>query len=192
MLALERAGHQCPSCQTYLGRLANSNEIPFKPDRLLHDLMDKVLFPELAKAEEEAEADFYASLGIQKKAEYRDAKKKKEPSDEAANAEKMKFVSFQLVPASTTVAGTTTPSTDNNGTATGKSTLARPFLETESCLTVAQLKKYLQQQEQKTVTDLYCLGTVLGNEWSMDFVLKTIWKRRYVNEDKLLSIEYRC
>lgn len=184
MLALERAGHQCPSCQTYLGRLANSNEIPFKPDRLLHDLMDKVLFPELAKADEDAEADFYRSVGIQKKAEYREFKKK-EPTDESgSNAEKTRMIPFQLVPASTT-------STAASSSASSVGILQRPFLETESSLTVAQLKKYLQQQEEKTVTDLYCLGTVLGNEWSIDFVLKTIWKRRYVSEDKLLSLEYR-
>ena len=190
LLALERAGHQCPSCQTYLGRLANSNEIPFKPDRLLHDLMDKVLFPELAAADDEAEADFYAALGIAKKAEFREPKKKETiyDDDASSSAEKTRFVSFQLVPTSSGI-GIGSSSTTNGAAA--KSTLQRPFLETESTLTVSQLKKYLQQQEQKTVTDLFCLGTVLGNEWSIDFVLKTIWKRRYVSEDKLLSIEYR-
>ena len=147
--------------------------------------MDKVLFPELAEADEDAEADFYRSVGIQKKAEYRESKKK-EPTDESgSNAEKTRFVSFQLVPASITSTAASSSASSVVGI------LQRPFLETESSLTVAQLKKYLQQEEQKTVTDLYCLGTVLGNEWSIDFVLKTIWKRRYVSEDKLLSLEYR-
>lgn len=188
LLALERAGHQCPSCQVYLGRLANSNEIPFKPDRLLHDLMDKVLFPELAAADDEAEADFYASLGIRKKAEFRDVKKKDGTTDDTVNnTPKARFISFQLVPTSGTFSGNpATPSLSSLA-----APLQRPFLETESSLSVSQLKKYLQQQERKSVTDLFCLGTVLGNEWSIDFVWKTIWKRRYVSEDRLLSLEYR-
>jgi len=171
LLALERAGHQCPLCQSYLGRLAKPNEIAFKPDRMLHDLMDKVLFPELAIADDEAEAEFYASLGIQKKAEFREKKGKEE--NNTSTTEESRTVTFQLVPCS------------------GKSALQRPFLETESALTISQLKKYLQQQEQRIVSDIYCLGTVLGPEWSIEFILKTIWNRKFDGELKLLSLEYK-
>lgn len=171
MLALERAGHQCPSCKMYLGRLAVASEINFKPDRLLHDLMDKVLFPELAQADEEAEDEFYASLGIQKKAEF--GEKKGKANHTRSNSDKSRMISFQLVPSS------------------GDAVLQRPFLETASAMPISVLKKYLQQQEQKTVTDILCLGTVLGNEWSIDFVWKTVWKPRYPRERKLLMLEYR-
>lgn len=172
LLAFERAGNVCPVCKAYLGRLADSNEMPFKPDRLLQHLMDKVLFPELAAADEEAEVEFYTSLGIQRKVEFRDQKAKKDSSKSSAS-EKSRNVSFQLVPGP------------------GKSPTRRPFLETESSLTISQLKRYLQQQEQKSVSEVYCLGTVLGNEWSIDFVRKTIWNRRSGGEEKLLSLEYR-
>ena len=139
--------------------------------------MDKVLFPELAKADEEAEAEFYASLGIQKKAEFREptTTATTEAHTETKTADESRFISFQVVPC----AGTS-------------SALQRPFLETESTLTISQLRKYLQEQEQKTVSELYCLGTVLGNEWSIDFVFKTIWNRKCsTSEENMLSIEYR-
>lgn len=136
--------------------------------------MDKVLFPQLATADEEAEAEFYASLGIQKKAEFRENRGTRGKDDKhPAASEKSRMVSFQLVPCA------------------GKSALRRPFLETESTLTISQLKKYLQLQEQKSVSDLYCLGTVLGSEWSIEFVLKTIWNRKWSGEHKLLSLEYK-
>jgi hypothetical protein len=172
LLALERAGHQCPTCQLYLGRLVDTNEAPFKPDRLLQHVMDKILFPEIAIADEKAEADFYAGLDIQLKKEFRG----KRGSDQPAGAPKTqdRSVSFHLAPGP------------------GRTALQRPFLETTPLITVSHLKKHLQQQEdQQNVNELSCAGTNLGNEWSVDFIRRTIWNRKSAGEGNLLTIEYR-
>jgi hypothetical protein len=41
------------------------------------------------------------------------------------------------------------------------------------------------------VNELSCAGTNLGNEWSVDFIRRTIWNRKSAGEGNLLTIEYR-
>jgi hypothetical protein len=195
LLSIDRAGHNCPTCNGYLGRLAKEEEITFQPDRLLHHLMDNVLFPHVAQADDQAEAEFYASLGIPPKSQYRkqlnenvedyDAEEV-EGADDDNDVDKednsSRMISFQLAPS------VVHPSSCSQ---TMTNPLQRPFLETESALTIAVLKKYLQEHEKVTISEMYCLGTVLGNEWSIDFVDKTLWRKKFPQKRRLqLVLEY--
>jgi uncharacterized protein (DUF3084 family) len=134
--------------------------------------MDKILFPEIAIADEKAEADFYTSLDVQLKAEFRGKRGSDQPTGVPKTQDRS--VSFHLVPGP------------------GRTALQRPFLETTPLITVSHLKKYLQQQGgQPNVNELSCAGTNLGNEWSIDFIRRTIWNRKSTGEGNLLTIEYR-
>lgn len=60
------AFNACPQCRLYLGRSADPASVAL-PDRTLETLIDKILFPQLAAQDRDAERAHYRRLGIERK-----------------------------------------------------------------------------------------------------------------------------
>jgi Zinc finger, C3HC4 type (RING finger) len=63
-LAFANSHYQCPTCELYLGQNLGKCALA---DRALQNLIDKVLFPEVARQDRLDEEEFYGRLGIERK-----------------------------------------------------------------------------------------------------------------------------
>lgn len=163
--------YQCPTCGLYLGKDLFKFAIP---DRKMQDLIDKTLFPQVAKMDEEMEAEFYHARGIKRKSGVL-------LKDESNSPQKLKKqaqdIVFHLQPEQ-------------------HSTLSRlnlPFLKTQGTIRIDQIKKLLHlrlKYDHDDPTDdlqILCNGVPLGNELSVAFVARTVW----MEAGQYLLLHYR-
>jgi len=135
----------CPTCDTYLGRFEELSSVAL-PDRVLETLIDKVLFPDLAAIDQDAEDNFYRKrVGIPPKQpeEYdeqqlqRLQKSKKQRTEDFDDPTQRpasdNLVTFQLIP-------------ENSNGRTSLQPLDLPFLRTKGTIRMGQIKKYLKQK----------------------------------------------
>lgn len=194
----------CPECGLYFGRQDDLTSIAL-PDRTLETLIDKVLFPELAKADEETEAEFYRKRGISRKdGPGNQSKKQRTAIDSesipAGASRDGDMVIFQLIPERSDADN---PFIRNGSTTVPHDTdvpppLDLPFLQTQGSIRMGQLKKYIriklnldheQRQSQaaggeashgglldeEKELEILCNAVPLGNELSVTFVARTVW-----------------
>jgi Zinc finger, C3HC4 type (RING finger) len=205
----------CPTCGEYLGGDALLSSLAL-PDRTLETLIDKVLFREIAQQDRQAEAAFYASQGIERKQQFMspsegllsssDHEKKRRLAYEISRPRSKRgpvlssgpVITFQLAPH------------HDDGAKTGKDVgkeqeeeaaaqqqpagevpppLRLPFLQTQGCIVMGQLKKYLKRKLGIVGRefDILCNSLPLGNDYSVTFVHRTIW----TSEEEKLKLTYR-
>jgi polycomb group RING finger protein 3 len=183
-----RSHYNCPTCDTYLGKDVTKFSLP---DRTMEYLIDKVLFPELVKEDDEQERQFYGKRGIALKHEFRDVYEDDDvdvdtnEEDEADEGQHKRHkesssqgcVMFNLVPQAC-----------DPKFSLSMPPLERSHIETQARIRIGQLKTYIRQQLlsssssrgetadiDKTRIDILCNGVPLGNELSVQFILRTVW-----------------
>lgn len=163
--------HECPLCNVYLG------SDPLKVavlDHSMQDLLDRIVFPGLAREEEEAEKEFYAERGIQLKPEFAEKDENKSMglnfSNEPPNTSHSKDDELEctLMPEITSTGNDDLPPLD------------RPCLRISSKFQMSSLKKYISQQiglssASQPALDILCNGVPLGDEISLGFVKRLLW-----------------
>lgn len=198
----------CPRCELYFGRLEELSSIAL-PDRTLETLIDKVLFPGLAAADENVEFEFYRRRGISRKdgsAEQNLTEEQLSPSRSTSTSD---LVTFCLIPEH--VAEEENNGCPTDGAAASQQSAALPplhlpFLETRGSIRIGQLKKYLKNKlnlvlsereiddasddtldDEDSELEIICNSVPLGNELSVTFVSRTVW----MDPAKKLILEYR-
>jgi polycomb group RING finger protein 3 len=181
-----RSHYNCPTCDTYLGKDVTKFSLP---DRTMEYLIDKVLFPELVKEDDEQERQFYGKRGIALKHEFRDVyedddveTKEEEEADEGPQKKhkdsgSQGCVMFNLIPQAC-----------DPKSSLSMPPLERSHIETQARIRIGQLKTYVREQLlassssrgetadiDKTRIDILCNGVPLGNELSVNFILRTVW-----------------
>jgi hypothetical protein len=163
---------------------------------MMQDLIDKVLFPQVAIEDTRIEKEFYKKRGIPSKlgdsalvadiqVRVKDGTpithKRKRPQAQCTKEEVM----FELH-----------PETDLSSSDTGLGnmpSLQFPLIRTESSLRVGQLKKYLLLKldlPNGVVVpnlEILCHGVPLGDELSIAFAIRTVW----METAKQLELTYR-
>lgn len=158
--AIGKSYFKCPTCNEFMGQDVLKVALP---DRILQNLVDKVLFPEIAKEDTATEIAFYEYLEIPRKEDGwnpqtnsngESARRKRTRSKGATQP-----VVFQLVPYNVHTPG-----------------LENPFIETDGVIRIGQIKKYLATKlGTYEPWEIYCDDVLLGNEISVNFALRTIW-----------------
>jgi len=184
-------------------------------DGTLEDLIDKVLFPDLLKEDEELEREFYAKRGIPIKPEYMmedsEGGNEGDSSDEDSNnhsrnynenndsrviSSSEKEVLFRLIPEQA--------SSSTSGSHLSMPPLELPYFKTSGRIRIGQLKKYLTMKlpdyvsdkikEPTTQIDFLCNGVPVGNELSVTFITRTMWigdDRDADNKEAVVTFTYR-
>jgi polycomb group RING finger protein 3 len=181
-----RSHYNCPTCDTYLGKDVSKFSLP---DRTMEYLIDKVLFPQLVKEDDEQERQFYGKRGIALKHEFRDVYEDDDvetnEDDEADEGPHKRHkdsgsqgcVMFNLIPQAC-----------DPKSSLSMPPLERSHIETQARIRIGQLKTYVREQLlsssssrgetadiDKTRIDILCNGVPLGNELSVNFILRTVW-----------------
>lgn len=179
----------CPICKVQLGPYPHTQ---VKFDRQIQVLLEKIL-PGVVKEDNESEVEFYAARGI-KIVQPKPKKSEETITEEEKNlrkADSMKRIyadeiSFEL-------------SREEEETDQMVSKLEKPYIRTSAKVTVKHLKKYLVKKLQAPdlieTLDLTYRGESLGNEHSLEYILKTrgieptvknpIFKYRVRREDQM-------
>jgi polycomb group RING finger protein 3 len=193
-----RSHYNCPTCDTYLGKDVTKFSLP---DRTMEYLIDKVLFPELVKEDDEQERQFYGKRGIALKHEFREVYEddvETGEEDEAQEGQQKRHkgsdsqgcVTFNLI-----------PQVCDPKSSFSMPPLERSHIETQARIRIGQLKTYIRQQLlssssdrgdmsadiDKTTIDILCNGVPLGNELSVNFILRTVW----MDSSNPLTLTYR-
>lgn len=192
-----RSHYNCPTCDTYLGKDVTKFSLP---DRTMEYLIDKVLFPELVKEDDEQERRFYEKRGIALKHEFREVYEdddvdtnKEDEADEGKpkrqkESDSQGCVMFNLIPQAC-----------DPKSSLSMPPLERSHIETQARIRIGQLKTYIRQQLlssssrgetadiDKTTIDILCNGVPLGNELSVNFILRTVW----MDDNNPLTLTYQ-
>lgn len=174
VLNMDRQGvKKCPECHEYLGNDWTKYALP---DRALQHLIDDVLFTELAAIDEENERAFYKESGIKRKPE-KSIDSNNNQSDgsnptsrqrkraRTADSSELRVEQIHLAPKAT-------PSGSK------PEALDKPYLAVPEMIRIGQLKKYLAMKVGHSTSllgEIFCNGALLGNEWTLAFVKRTIW-----------------
>lgn len=133
-------------------------------------MIDKVLFPDLAQQDKEAEEAFYRSRGIEKK----DSAKTNLDSAKDGNGvtQRVTKITFRLEPIK------------------GSPPLPRPVIEADGKIRVRELKKFVSQQlDIKAPIRIFCDDAPLGDELSAAFVMRSVWME--TEEEDIMSLSYQ-
>jgi len=200
--------NSCPQCNLYLGRMADPASVAM-PDRVLETLIDKILFPEIAQGDREAERQHYKKLGIEPKElpgdrededddMMDDESRAKKDSEEAETPiNQGSTVVFKLVP-------------EKSETATGgedlasKQLLGLPYLKTQGNVLVHQLKIYIRMKLASVTMDeakakaikaatlhIRCgKSEPLANDMTVAQIEETIWKEHKPESEEMMQLEY--
>lgn len=158
-IAFSAGNFDCSTCQTYLGK---DIEKAGTFDHVLNDLMEKVLFPQLAHEDRKRESEFYTEKGIDAKVS---TSTPSSPQKRCRQSSSAKII-VELIP----------------GPESSALKLEHPFIYSENSLRMGQIKKYLTYQFSHanrpgpTKWLLSCHNTPLGDELNLKFVLRTVWR----------------
>jgi hypothetical protein len=203
-------GHfECPTCELYLG--ADFAKVALA-DRTLGNLVDRVFFPHAADQDARREAKFYRRRGIAPKESATLLREQAAATERrAAVVARQQTRTKRVVRATTGASSSGTKPGEESVTlrmipeqAAGDRSssihrtpppLKQPFLRTKGSLRMVQLKKYLQNKLPKSGdaeapprdVDILCNGTSLGNEVSVNSVMKCIW----LGPPEELTLTYR-
>lgn len=182
----------CPNCRDYLGKDWRKSVLP---DHALQHLMDKVLFADMAAADAQDEAAFYQQQGIPRKPEKNSQAESSNPIDN--NKRKQPNNNDTTIP--TTSSKTTTHRPTKmvhvhlipfwSGT-TKTEPLEYPYLEVPDNIRILELKKYLALKKKVLRGEMFCNGSALGNEWTIEFIQRTLWMPSE-EESNILTLEFR-
>jgi polycomb group RING finger protein 3 len=181
-----RSHYNCPTCDTYLGKDVTKFSLP---DRTMEYLIDKVLFPELVKEDDEQERQFYGKRGIALKHEFRDVYEDDDvDTNEEDEADEGQHKRHKGSDSQGCVMFNLTPQACEPKSSLSMPPLERSHIETQARIRIGQLKTYIRQQLlsssssrgetadiDKTRIDILCNGVPLGNELSVQFILRTVW-----------------
>jgi hypothetical protein len=191
--SIGRSNYNCHTCGTYLGKDVTKFSLP---DRTMEYLIDKVLFPELVKEDDEQERQFYGKRGIALKHEFREVYEDDVEEDEADEAQEGPQKRHKDSDSQGCVTFNLTPQVCDPKSSLSMPPLERPHIETQAKIRIGQLKTYIRQQllssapssrgetadggdsstnVDKTIIDVLCNGVPLGNELSVNFILRTVW-----------------
>lgn len=166
--------YDCPSCQTYLG---TDIEKAGALDHVLNDLMDKILFPQLAHEDRKRENDFYLRRGIDTKLA---SPARADPTSTQRPKKRLRSYSSKIMVELIPDPKTTIPP------------LEHPLIYSENTLRIGQIKKYLTHQFESANKptphkwQISCHETPLGDELNLVFVLRTVWREPV----KMLQLVY--
>lgn len=167
-LGVHRGNYKCPLCTVYLGQDVDKVALP---DRVLQNLIDKILFPSVAEQDRQREEHFYECLGIDRKTEYASSEGKADDvrMKRQRTLDEEDVMVFELLP-------------DPSSRAPAE--LALPVLETDQAVRIGQLKKYLDDKLRLKLADplqsleILCNSVPLGNELSVQFTQRTVWESK--------------
>uniref|UniRef100_A0AAV1TDC5 RING-type domain-containing protein n=1 Tax=Peronospora matthiolae TaxID=2874970 RepID=A0AAV1TDC5_9STRA len=174
---LHTPSSSCPTCGVNLGAKPWTQ---FIPDPALKELSEKYL-PDYRAKEEAEEQEFYAKFGIKRKepdAPHDDQQctsKSRRPLGQSPGH----MIPFELRPQR----GPDVP------LFLLLSELKAPCMNTQSSFKVMYLRKYLAKKVnvlKPEEIEILCKGNVVGPEYSLEFVRRTLWK-----EDSKMILEYR-
>jgi len=182
-LEMKEAHYSCPECQEYLGNDWRKHALP---DPALQHLMDKVLFRDMAAKDEEEETLFNESRGIKRKLE-KPREENTATTHSMHQARIVKTEQIMLVPAAAEVAKSSDLSEQS------PPALDKPFLEVPGNIRVGQLKKYLAMKipPPSLLGRVFCNEALLGNEWTVEFIKRTMWMPEASDESPVLTLHYR-
>ncbi|ETN22076.1 hypothetical protein PPTG_02124 [Phytophthora nicotianae INRA-310] len=167
----------CPTCNVNLGAKPLAKILP---DPAMKELATKLL-PDYTVKEEAEERTYYKKFGIKRK-------QSDTPSDTQPSPPKIhrslgpspgNMIRFELYPQR----GPDVPlflSLDK---------LDAPYMYTQSLLKIMYLRKYLAKKlkvAKPEEIEILCKGTVVGPEYSLEFIRRTRWK-----ESSKMVLEYR-
>jgi polycomb group RING finger protein 3 len=181
-----RSHYNCPTCDTYLGKDVTKFSLP---DRTMEYLIDKVLFPELVKEDDEQERQFYGKRGIALKHEFRDVYEDDDvDTNEDDETDEVQHKRHKESSSQGCVMFNLIPQACEPKSSLSMPPLERSHIETQARVRIGQLKTYIRQQLissstsrgeiadiDKTRIDVLCNGVPLGNELSVQFILRTVW-----------------
>ena len=169
-IAFSAGNFDCSTCHTYLGK---DIEKAGTFDHILNDLVEKVLFPQLAQEDVKRENEFYAHRGIDAKV----LTSTPSPKKRRLQTFSSKMIIAELVP----------------GPESSALKLEHPLIYSESTLRIGQIKKYLTQMffantniPAPTKWRISCHETPLGDELNLMFVVRTVWRE----SEKMLQLVY--
>mmetsp|Transcript_41268 Transcript_41268/g.68883 ORF Transcript_41268/g.68883 Transcript_41268/m.68883 type:complete len:170 (-) Transcript_41268:398-907(-) len=105
----------------------------------------------------------------------RSTKQKQSANENSGRASQEDAVTFALLP--------------RNGDASQTEPLPSlqcPFLTTSARITIGQLRKHLNSKLGSDQVEIVCGGVVLGGEYTLEYVLRTLWRGR----EESLELEY--
>jgi Zinc finger, C3HC4 type (RING finger) len=205
----------CPQCQLYLGRHADPASVAL-PDRTLESLLDKVLFPQLARDDDLAEQLFYRQLRIERKElpgelllQRQQQQQQQQQADSPRTApesqrKRPRFNAQEAWEQSHAVRVTTTTVLfqlvcTSQETTTTTHTLKLPFLKTEGSVRVEQLKRYIIQKlnleanssssSRKHVV-MQCHSVVLPDTMTVAQIEDSIWEKYSSNQNTIMQLSY--
>lgn len=206
-ITIDAGRSTCPTCDTYLGKDITKFSLP---DHVLQDLIDKVLFPGVAAQDVQQEKEFYRKRGIEPKLDVANGK----PSPGAASGNRKKRTRRRVndTPGSKNLLAQeiTVEVTPHRPSEDPADSIEYPILRTTGSLRIGQVKKFLemklkekQEREQdKKMTaasakiqtgcrsiEVLCDGTMLGDELTLAFVSRTVW-RESMKHHLVLSYQY--
>eukprot|EP00730_Choanoeca_flexa_P015752 TRINITY_DN7303_c0_g1_i1.p1 TRINITY_DN7303_c0_g1~~TRINITY_DN7303_c0_g1_i1.p1 ORF type:complete len:263 (+),score=55.81 TRINITY_DN7303_c0_g1_i1:111-899(+) len=169
-----RRTRHCPVCNLLVHE-TNPLET-LRPDRNLQAIVYKIV-PHVQQAEEQAQREF---LGITEEASPTKPDDNGEPLAKRLVPDPDDQLGFQLIPY-------TDPDKPD---ASALEPMELPYIRTSSQVTIQHLKKLLalKLKNVKAVdVDVLCHGEVLGQEFTLEFVVKTRWRKT----DTHLILHYR-
>jgi len=159
----------CPTCGSYLGKKLGKFSAA---DHVLQDLLDKLLFPTVATVDSQQERQFFLERGV-------GAKKLREED-----------ILYSKGSAWTIDADVTLELVRQGSFDQDFKPLEDSIIRAAGSTRISQIKKYLHIQTGLLVSDLevLCQGTMLGDELSLTFVSRTVWRK---DDSPMLWLTYR-
>lgn len=190
---------KCPTCDIELGG------DPFRltlPDRILEQLVDKVLFQETYKNDRDLEHAFYAEKGIQMKPEFyekeqqqeRERKRKTENNDVSDENEEMSDTDDELIDFIMKPHQGVEEDIDDDGPNLKMPPMEKDILTTSPKIKIFNLKRFvlsrlkLECSSEVVGIDILCNDIIVGNELSLNFINRTIWMD--LSEMMVLTYQY--
>ncbi|KAL3672208.1 hypothetical protein V7S43_002870 [Phytophthora oleae] len=168
----------CPTCGVKLGARPWSY---FIPDPAMKELGEKLL-PDYTEKEESEEREYYEGLSIKRKQP--DTPQETQPSapkiSRSLGPSPGNMIRFELHPQR----GPDVP------LFLSLRKLEAPCMLTQSLLKIMYVRKYLAKKVKVSKAEeieILCNGTVVGPEYSLEFIRRTRWK----NTDSKMILEYR-
>ncbi|OWZ19704.1 hypothetical protein PHMEG_0005994 [Phytophthora megakarya] len=167
---------ECPTCKVKLGAKPWTKIIP---DPAMKELADKLL-PDYSAREEAEERLYYRKLGIKRKQMDTPRETKSRPKiSRSLGPSPGHMIQFEIYP----LRGPDVPLFISLGE------LKAPCMNTQSLLKIMYLRKYLAKKlkiSKPEEIEILCKGTVVGPEYSLEFIRRTRWK-----ETSKMILEYR-
>jgi len=200
--------NSCPQCNLYLGRKADLSVA--LPDRTLETLIDKILFPELARADREAECEFYRKRGIERKTlpgqeeseELPEAsghsKKQRHEEEDTVQLDTEAGRELMAAPEGSTVLLELIPETPDRAAGESEGSTLKldlPFLKMLGSVRVDQLKRYigkkLNREDKLASLELRCMSEPLQSDMTVADVKQSIWSKADNSSAKAMQCTYR-